>query len=77
MQAMNSEKDWVSVFTTGQIHLAALAEQSLKKEGIPVVKMDKKDSSYLFGSIDVMVEKKHLDKATNLIDQFKKDLEIE
>ncbi|HKK68060.1 MAG TPA: DUF2007 domain-containing protein [Bacteroidales bacterium] len=69
--------DWVKVFATGQPHLIALAEQALLKEGIESVQMNKKDSSYLFGEIDLMVEKPNLEKANGIIDRFKKDLEIE
>ncbi|MFW5805260.1 MAG: putative signal transducing protein [Bacteroidales bacterium] len=74
---MTQDQEWTVVFSTGKNHLAAMAEQHLKNAGITAVQMNKKDSSYLFGQIDVMVEKTYLNKATELINQFKKDLEIE
>ena len=70
-------KDWTKIYTTGQLHLATLAEQALENSGIETVQMNKKDSSYLFGRIDIMVEKKNYDKALEVINQFKKDLDIE
>lgn len=70
-------KDWVKIYTTGQLHLATLAEQALNNSGIETVQMNKKDSSYLFGRIDIMVEKNNYDKAMEIINQFEKDLDIE
>ncbi|MGC9331786.1 MAG: putative signal transducing protein [Bacteroidales bacterium] len=73
---MTQEQDWTIVFSSGKNHLATMAEQHLQNAGIPAVQMNKKDSSYLFGQIDVMVEKDFANEALELINQFKKDLEI-
>ncbi|MDA3820312.1 MAG: DUF2007 domain-containing protein [Candidatus Delongbacteria bacterium] len=74
---MTQDQEWTVVFSTGKTHLAAMAEQHLQNAGIPAIQMNKKDSSYLFGQIDVMVENSFVNEALELINQFKKDLEIE
>ncbi|MFO7878887.1 MAG: putative signal transducing protein [Bacteroidota bacterium] len=74
---MTNKSDWVIAFTTAQGYLAALAEQALENQGIETVRMDKKDSSYLFGQIDVMVKSDDESEAKQIIAGFKKDLDIE
>jgi hypothetical protein len=73
----NKNTDWLKVYSTGQPHLAALAQQALENDGVEAVQMNQKDSSYLFGQIDIMVEKSNMEKAEKIIARFKTDLDIE
>lgn len=70
-------RDWIRIYSTGQGHLAELLKQSLERADTPVVIMNKKDSSYLFGSHEVHVDVNFQQSALEILDQFKKDLDIE
>lgn len=72
-----NNKDWTVIFTTGQDHLAVLAKQFLENEGKTAIIMNKKDSTYLFGSIDLLVDKSDEADCLLLIAQFKEDLDLE
>lgn len=67
-------KNWVSVYTTGVRHLAEIATQMLKENGIPAVIFNNKDSSYLFGEIEVYVHKDNEAEAKKLIEEFENNL---
>lgn len=69
--------NWTVVYTTGVRHLAELAKQVLVDNNIPAVVFSKKDSSYLFGDIEVYVEKENLDEAKKIIEQFENNINIE
>lgn len=64
--------NWVSVYTTGVKYLAEFAKQMLEDNNIPAVIMNRKDSMYLFGEIEVFVNPKDKEKAKELIEQFQK-----
>lgn len=60
--------EWEKIFTTQLSSQADIIKGSLEAEGIEVVLMDKKDSSYLFGKIELYVLKKDLVRAKELLD---------
>ena len=61
------EKDWkkIKVFTSAIS--AELAKQMLEEQGIVAVVMNKQDSSYLFGKIELYVNAKDEEQALLLI----------
>ncbi|MBN1951998.1 MAG: DUF2007 domain-containing protein [Bacteroidales bacterium] len=48
-------ESWVSIFNTDKPYLAEIAKEVLFDHGIQAVVINKRDSSYLFGSIEVHV----------------------
>ena len=62
------EKDWVSVYHTGQSFQAEIAKEILENEEIQCVIINENDSIFpSIGEIDVMVYKDFEDKATDLL----------
>lgn len=51
------EKNWVCIFTTDKIHLAEIAKGVLEENNIESVVINKKDSNYLFGYVEVYVNR--------------------
>ncbi len=70
-------KDWVSIYTTGVRHLAEIAAQMLTNNGIPAVVFSNKDSSYLFGEIEVYVHIDNESDAKQLIAEFENNISEE
>jgi hypothetical protein len=50
-----SDQDWNTVFSTSDSFKAELVKSILVSNGISAVIMDKQDSFYKFGDIDIMV----------------------
>lgn len=69
--------NWVSVYTTGVKHLAEWAKEMLEDNGIIAVVLNKKDSIYLFGEIEVYVKPEDEGKAKELIENFQKTFKLE
>lgn len=61
------EKDWEKIYVTKQIHLAEIAKGLLDENGINAVIVNKKDSTYGFGEIELYVHRKDVLTAVNLI----------
>ncbi len=61
------EKDWkkIDVFTNAV--QAEIVKQMLEENGIPAVLINKQDSSYLFGKIELYVNEKSEQDAMKLI----------
>ena len=74
---MEENKDWVKVFTNAKSHLVEMAKQLLESEGYETIVMNQQDSSYLFGHIFLLVKKENETECIKLIEQFKRDLDIE
>lgn len=48
--------DWVSVFSSTQLHQVELLKQLLDRENIPCIILNRRDSFYItIGEIDLMV----------------------
>lgn len=69
--------DWTSIYITGNPHHAEMMKQVLEDNGIIAVIINKKDSSYLFGDIEVYVNDGDAELAKHYIKQFKESLNIE
>jgi hypothetical protein len=62
------EKDWVTVYHTGQSFQAEIAKEILENEEITCVIINENDSIFpSIGEIEVMVHKDFQEKATELL----------
>ncbi len=58
------------VYTTNRIYQAELLKQFLSDNGITAFSIDKRDSNYLFGNIEIYVNRDDVIKAKVLIKKF-------
>lgn len=61
------EKDWTLVFSTGNLQIAELMKAMLEGNGVKAVVLNKQDSAYTFGDIEVYVKQQDQLKANHLI----------
>jgi hypothetical protein len=64
------EKDWVVVYTTNKIYQAEIFRELLGDHGIDSFVINKQDSSYKFGNIEVYVRRNNILKAKMLVKEF-------
>jgi hypothetical protein len=64
------DDNWVTVFASSQSYLSHLVKQMLNDNEIDAVVLDKQDSLYKFGDIEVLVRNADVMKAKVLIQQF-------
>ena len=64
------EEGWSIVYTTDKLHLAKMAVEMLADNSVEAVQINKKDSMYKFGYIEVYVKDENLSKAKPLIKEF-------
>ena len=64
------EKGWVLTYSVNKLHLAQMAREMLSDHDIPSHIIDKRDSSYLFGEIELYVPQDNIVKAKQLIKEF-------
>lgn len=64
------EKDWKLVFETASLQKAELIKAILEENGIRAVSINKKDSSYAFGEIEVYVQSADFLKANHLVKSY-------
>lgn len=62
------QEDWVKLATLGNRQKAEILRTLLESEGIPAVVLDKKDSSYNFGEVELYCPGEHALKALELIE---------
>jgi hypothetical protein len=60
-------EDWVAVLFTGQYYLAQIARNYLSDKGIDAVIVNKQDSNYLFGDVELFVRKENFIKAKYIL----------
>ncbi len=58
---------WKKVFSSNYEYQAALVEQALLKYGIACIQMNKKDSAYTIGQVEVLVTQEDVLEAINII----------
>ncbi len=61
------EKGWTLVYSTGNLQRAELIKAMLQENGIEAVVLNKQDSSYAFGDVEVYVTEENQLKANHLI----------
>lgn len=59
--------NWISVYETDQPYRAELVKDLLNNEDVNAVILNRKDSSYHFGNIQVMVNPEDREKATKIV----------
>ena len=64
------EKGWVQIYSTDKMFQAEIFKQVLADHKIESVIINKKDSSYKFGEIEVYVKYDHIIKAKMLAKEF-------
>ena len=65
------EKDWVLVYSAPKAYQAEILKEIFNENNITSTIINKKDSSYHFGEVEVFVHKDNLEKAKVLVDEFK------
>jgi len=66
------EKNWICIYSTNKNHLAEIAKGILKEHDIESVIVNKKDSNYLFGLLELYVNRDHVIQGKHLL----RDIEI-
>lgn len=61
------EKDWVKINTYTNAVESEIVRLMLEEQGIPAVVLNKQDSSYLFGKIELYVQGAFAEEAKKLI----------
>lgn len=61
------ERNWVKIYTTTNPVQAEISKQMLEENGIVAVVMNKQDSSYRFGLVELYVHELEEASARNLI----------
>lgn len=64
------EKGWVHIYSTNKLFQAEIFKEVLADHEIEAVILNKKDSSYKFGEIEVYVKNDHVMKAKMLAKEF-------
>ncbi len=59
--------DWKKIYTTQYEHKAGIVKAVLKDHNIESVIVNKKDSAYLFGDLELFVNQDDVLKAKNII----------
>lgn len=57
------ENNWTLVYSTDKAYEAEIAKAVLAENGIEAIEINRKDSSYIFGEIDLYVDAPHSDEA--------------
>lgn len=64
------EKDWKKIYTGTNFYKIELIRQVLEDREIPAVVMNKQDSSYKFGQIELYVHEKDAEGAKQIIEEM-------
>ncbi len=65
--------NWVVIYTSDQLYEVEMVRNYLNDHGIECVVMNKKDSAYMFGDIEVYVPTEEAFSAKQLILDFKSE----
>lgn len=61
------EKNWICIYKASALYIAEMAKDLLHEEGIDAVIINKKDSNYLFGVLEIYVERDNAVKAKHIL----------
>ncbi len=61
------EKKWTKIYSTGKLYQAELLKGLLEENDIEAVIINKQDSAYLFGEMELYVDADNVMKATRMI----------
>ncbi len=59
--------DWIKIYSSVYIHKVEIMQALLKEEGIESVILNKRDSAYLFGEIELYVDVENVLKSKQII----------
>lgn len=60
-------ENWVSVYSTDKVYLAEIAKELLFENGIHAVVINKKDSTYHFGVIELHVKQEYVVRGKHIL----------
>ena len=60
-------KGWVVIYSDGLLAAVELRRVVLEEQGIPAIVLNKRDSSYLFGFLELLVREEDAESAVKLI----------
>ena len=63
--------NWVKIYSTNQIQQPEIIKSILEDAEIPCTTIDKKDSSYIFGEIEIYVPEENVEAAVNILKENK------
>lgn len=61
------EKNWTKIYSTGKLYQAELLKGLLEENNIEAVIINKQDSAYLFGEMELYVDANDVMVATRII----------
>lgn len=67
---LEMEKNWNKIYSTSNFYTAEMVRQMLIDNNIPAVIMNKQDSSYRFGFVEVFIHQDNESAAKALIEEF-------
>lgn len=67
------EKDWVKLFETTNFYKAEMIRQALAEHGIDAVIMNKQDSSYRFGLVELFAHESDREVTQDIIRQMEEN----
>ena len=68
-----TDNDLVNIFSSGQPYLAELVRQMLTDHNIQSFIVNKQDSAYKFGDIELFVHRDNVIRAKKLIQEFEEN----
>jgi len=63
------EDIWINIISVGQQYIAEMAKDILYQEGIASVIVNKQDSTYLFGDIEIYVDREYAIRAKHILEK--------
>ncbi|NGM65559.1 DUF2007 domain-containing protein [Sphingobacterium sp. SGR-19] len=63
------EKGWIKIQTYTDVIRGEIDKQMLEENGIPAVLLNKQDSSFMFGKIDLFINENDFEQAQRLIQE--------
>ncbi|MGC8802436.1 MAG: DUF2007 domain-containing protein [Bacteroidales bacterium] len=64
------EEGWTKIYQTQNAYQAEIIRQVMEKENIACVVMNKQDSSFFFGNIEIFVKDENVEAAKQLLQNF-------
>ncbi|MBE8721530.1 putative signal transducing protein [Sphingobacterium pedocola] len=64
------EKGWIKIKSYNNVIESEIVKQMLEQHGVEAVLLNKQDSSYLFGKIELYVPQEHVQQAEVLIGDY-------
>jgi hypothetical protein len=64
------EEGWTKIYQTQNAYHAEIIRQVMEKDNIPCVVLNKQDSSFFFGNIEIFVKNEDVEAAEKIIQNF-------